>query len=126
MSRFGGHIVTGHIDGTGEFRKKINQGIADLYYFWAPDSVKKYLVYKGSVSINGISLTIASLEENIFTVSVISQTIKNTNLALLQNGSKINLESDILAKYVEKFLAKADNMAGKISLDYLREHGFAE
>lgn len=123
-SRFGGHMVTGHIDGIGEFIERVNQGIADLYYFRAPDEVAKYMVYKGSISIDGISLTIASLKENVFGVSVISQTSKSTNLQYLNAGGRINLESDIIAKYVEKFLSKSDNSSESINMSYLEEHGF--
>ena len=127
--RFGGHIVTGHVDGTGEFKKKINQGIADLFYFSAPENVAKYLVYKGSVCVNGISLTIASLEGNVFSVSVIPLTVKHTNLAYLTPNDKVNLESDILAKYIEKFVSRADNKINdnkteNITDSYLQEHGF--
>lgn len=123
-SRFGGHIVTGHVDGTGSLQNIVNQGIADLYYFLAPDSIAKYMVYKGSICIDGISLTIASLENNIFSISVISQTIKSTNLAYLKLGDQVNLESDILAKYVEKFTCKTNNTSKDISLGYLQENGF--
>ncbi|MCK7504642.1 MAG: hypothetical protein MZV70_11530 [Desulfobacterales bacterium] len=63
--RFGGHFVTGHVDGIGIFKKKENQGLADLYYFLAPDNVARYIVHKGSITIDGISLTIASLEGNV-------------------------------------------------------------
>jgi riboflavin synthase len=123
--RFGGHIVSGHIDGVGEFREKQNQGLADMYYFSVPDEVAKYIVYKGSICIDGISLTIASLQDNIFNVSVISHTAQSTILGDLKSGDKVNLESDIIAKYVEKFMPKSDNASGNnISMNYLEEHGF--
>ncbi|OGI04435.1 MAG: riboflavin synthase subunit alpha [Candidatus Melainabacteria bacterium GWF2_32_7] len=124
QSRFGGHMVTGHVDGIGEFREKVNQGIADLYYFFATNDIVKYMVYKGSITINGISLTIASLQENIFSISVISQTEKSTNLMYLKPGDKVNLESDIIAKYVEKFVSKSDNATGNINVNYLEQNGF--
>lgn len=122
--RFGGHIVTGHIDGIGQFVKKINQGMFDNYYFSAPESVIKYLIYKGSICINGISLTIASLDDNIFSVAVIPQTSLSTNISDLKSGDYINLESDIFAKYIEKFVSKSDNITEKITVSYLEEHGF--
>ena len=122
--RFGGHFVTGHIDGTGEFREKINQGLADLYYFYAPDDVAKYIVYKGSITVNGISLTVASIEGNVFSVSVIPITAKSTNLIDLKPGDKVNLESDMIAKYVEKFVSKSDNSSDNINVSYLEQHGF--
>jgi riboflavin synthase len=122
--RFGGHIVSGHIDGTGKFLRKENQGLADVYYFEAPENVAKYIVYKGSICINGISLTVASLQDRVFSISVIPTTIKDTTLSELKTGDKINLESDVIAKYIEKFLCKADNKAENITMNYLEEHGF--
>lgn len=122
--RFGGHLVSGHIDGTGIFLKKENQGIADVYYFKAPDEILKYIVYKGSISINGVSLTIASIEANIFSVSIIPTTLNETNLSDLNNGDRVNLESDILAKYIENFINKSDNKTENITMSYLSKHGF--
>lgn len=125
QGRFGGHIVSGHIDGTGIFKRKENHGLADVYYFEAPENIAKYIVYKGSICINGVSLTIASLEENIFTVSVIPMTLQEINLPNLTPGDKVNLESDILAKYVENFITKSDNKTNvNITANYLQEHGF--
>ncbi len=125
-SRFGGHIVSGHVEGTGTFLRKEKQGIAYNFYFRAPENIMKYLVYKGSASINGISLTIASIVENSFSATVIPVTIEHTNLKFLNPGDKINLEPDILAKYVEKFVGKYDNMTGNINENYLKEHGFID
>ena len=122
--RFGGHIVSGHIDGVGIFRRKENQGLADVYYFEASENVAKYIVYKGSICINGVSLTIASVDRNIFSISVIPMTLQETNLPDLKIGDKVNLESDILAKYVEKFVLAKDNKTENITMDYLNEHGF--
>lgn len=124
--RFGGHMVMGHVDGTGTFLKKEKQGISEVYYFQVPLEVSKYLVHKGSVCINGVSLTIASLSENIFTIAVIPHTLDNTNLKTLKPNDSVNLESDVIAKYVEKFLLKADNTSETITLDYLKEHGFTD
>lgn len=122
-SRFGGHIVSGHIEGLGTFLKKEQQGLAEIYHFKAPNEIAKYMVHKGSIAINGISLTIASLEKDNFTISVIPHTVKETTLSDLKTGDKVNLEPDIIAKYVEKLLGKSDN-TNKITEDYLKEHGF--
>ena len=123
--RFGGHIVSGHIDGTGKFERKVNQGNFDLYYFSASDEIVKYIVYKGSIAVNGISLTVASLENNNFSVAVIPHTVQNTTLKYLKTGDYVNLESDIFAKYIEKFLSRTDNSFNKnITLEYLQENGF--
>lgn len=120
--RFGGHIVTGHVEGMGKFLKKENQGLSHNFFFSAPENIAKYLIYKGSVTINGISLTIASLEGDTFSAAVIPVTLKETNLGLLNPGDKVNLEPDILAKYVEKFTKNNNN--SKITENYLAEHGF--
>ena len=98
--RFGGHFVSGHIDGTGIFLRRQNTGVADVYYFEAPESISKYIIVKGSICINGISLTIASLNDNIFSISVIPQTSSSTNLGLLRQGQSVNLESDMMARYI--------------------------
>lgn len=122
--RFGGHIVSGHVDGTVVFKKKENDGLADVYWFEMPDNIAKYTVYKGSVCINGISLTVASIQGNVFTVSVIPTTSKETTLQDLTPGDKVNLESDVIAKYVEKFVCGKDNNTDNITTNYLQEHGF--
>ena len=120
-SRFGGHIVTGHVEGIGKFLRKENLGLSYNFYFSAPKHIIKYMVYKGSIAINGISLTVASLEGDIFSAAVIPTTLNETNLACLNPGDKVNLEPDILAKYVEKFTSPKSS---KITESYLEEHGF--
>ena len=121
-SRFGGHIVTGHVHGLGKYLRRENQGLAFNYYFSAPENILKYLVYKGSITVNGISLTIASLEGNVFSVAIIPATLNETNLHALNSGDSVNLEPDILAVYVEKF-TKTSNKSN-ITENYLAEHGF--
>ncbi len=119
-SRFHGHIVTGHVEATGIFLKKENRYPACNFYFSAPENIMKYLVYKGSIALNGVSLTIASLERGLFSVAIIPTTLGETNLNRLHPGDKVNLEPDILGKYVEKFTQKN---AG-ITESYLEKHGF--
>jgi riboflavin synthase len=123
-SRFGGHIVTGHVEGTGQFIRAEKQGMATVMHFRAPENILKYAVYKGSIAVNGVSLTIASLNENGFSVAVIPATMAQTNFSSLRSGDKVNLEPDIFAKYVEKFAGKYDNMTGNVTESYLIEHGF--
>jgi len=122
--RFGGHIVSGHVENTGNFVKERQEGFAKILYFSAPKEVAKYLVYKGSITINGVSLTIASLDGSVFSVSAIPLTLAETNLASLSIGEKVNLEPDIFAKYIEKFLFAKDNKTENITMNYLEEHGF--
>ena len=103
-SRFGGHIVQGHVDGVGEVLGVRQEGDAEIWEFGAPEAVLRYCVQKGSICVDGISLTIVSIGEGTFTVSILPQTRANTNLEELGAGSKVNLEADIIGKYVERLL----------------------
>lgn len=102
--RFGGHIVQGHVDGVGRVRGVTPEGDAELWAFTAPESVLRYTVEKGSVCVDGISLTVAALDGDGFTVSVLPQTREKTNLRALQAGDRVNLEADVIGKYVERML----------------------
>lgn len=103
--RLGGHVVTGHIDGVGRLRMRQPAGKFSIYHFEAPPRVMRYLVEKGSVAVDGISLTVADLRADGFSVAVIPQTESTTTLADKAIGAGVNLEADILAKYVERFVA---------------------
>ena len=122
-SRLGGHIVSGHIDGVGKFISK--EKLTDFYNlcFEIPSEVDKYIVYKGSITINGISLTVASIKNNIVEVAIIPHTFENTNLFNLKEGDLVNIETDLLGKYVEKILS-VNNNKKDISIDFLMENGF--
>lgn len=122
-SRLGGHIVSGHVDCRGKFIS-ITQ-LTDFYNleFEIPQEQEKYVVHKGSVTINGISLTVAQINGNIITTAIIPHTFNNTNLKSLQIGDYVNIETDILGKYVEKFLSAKDNN-NSISMNFLQENGF--
>ena len=132
--KVGGHFVTGHIDGVGQFSGAVESGDAWELSFRAPASVAKYVVLKGSIAINGVSLTVAELESGgeWFKVAVIPHTYECTNLSALRSGDKVNLEGDILGKYVERFLwgkmAEANEPATAdepvLDLSFLSEHGF--
>lgn len=122
-SRLGGHIVSGHVDCKGKF---INIDKLSEFYnlkFEIPEEQEKYVVYKGSITINGISLTVADIEQNVVKVAIIPHTFNNTNLKDLRIGQEVNIETDILGKYVEKILSAKDNKKG-ISMDFLQENGF--
>ncbi len=112
QTRFGGHIVQGHVDGVGEVREVRSEDGAELWEFEAPEAVLRYAVEKGSVCVDGISLTIVSVGETSFTVSILPQTKEATNLRNLVPGDRVNLEADVIAKYVERLLAprSADNL----------------
>jgi riboflavin synthase len=104
--RFGGHIVQGHVDGVGKIISF--ERIAKSENWWLqidlPDEVEKYTVYKGSITIEGISLTVAQLEGNRCSIAIIPHTVEKTNLHSLKAGDPVNLEADLIAKYVEKMM----------------------
>ena len=121
-NRLGGHIVSGHIDTVGSISNlSKNNDFYDLMVNF-DSKYKKYIVKKGSISINGISLTIAECGDNFVTIAVIPHTFENTVLKMLNKGKNINVEFDILAKYVEKNLLSADN--SNITMNFLERNGF--
>ena len=102
--RFGGHIVQGHVDGVGEVLAVYPEGDAQIWEFEAPAGVLRYTVEKGSVCVDGISLTVVALRDASFTASILPQTRANTNLGELRVGDRVNLEADVVGKYVERLL----------------------
>lgn len=122
-SRFGGHIVSGHVDGFGRIKVIKQDGSFCNITTELPRELAKYAAKKGSIAVNGISLTIADVSNNDVTMVVIPHTFENTNLKTLKVGDVVNIETDILAKYVEKFLSTSDNRTG-ISMEFLAQHGF--
>ncbi|MEW6772154.1 MAG: riboflavin synthase [Bacillota bacterium] len=120
--RFGGHIVTGHVDGVGRILRKERQEIAQVFSIQAPPEVSFYLIKKGSVAVDGISLTVVESWEDGFTVSIIPHTAAVTTLGFKGPGDTVNLEADLIAKYVAKFLQAAQ--PGRIDTSFLAEHGF--
>jgi len=102
--RLGGHIVQGHVDGVGEVLDVRPEDDAEVWTFGAPDSVLRYAVEKGSVCVDGISLTVVSVEGDRFTVSILPHTRSHTNLGELGVGSHVNLEADVVGKYVERLM----------------------
>ena len=122
--RFGGHIVQGHVDGVG--RLISFDRIADSENWWLhveiPSEVEKYTVYKGSICIEGISLTVAKLERNQCTIAIIPHTVELTNLGSLQPGDPVNLEADVIAKYVEKMMKGETQSA--LTVEELVKQGF--
>ena len=102
--RFGGHIVQGHVDGVGQVVRVDPEGDAEVWEFEAPEGVLRYTVEKGSICVDGISLTVVSVLDSSFTVSILPQTRANTNLRELGAGDRVNLEADVLGKYVERLL----------------------
>lgn len=121
--RLGGHIVQGHVDCKGKFIKQIPSGNFYELYFEIPKQECKYLVHKGAVAINGVSLTVASIEGEIVKCAVIPHTFHNTNLSELKPAQYVNIETDILGRYIEKFLS-LNNNSDNITKNFLQENGF--
>jgi riboflavin synthase len=122
--RLSGHIVQGHVDGTGEFLSLNSLGSDNWWLsIRTPNELDRYLVYKGSIAIDGISLTIASLESGVLSVAIIPHTYRNTTLCGYRPGARVNLECDILAKHVEKLLQKLE-LKPRLTVEALREQGF--
>ena len=104
--RLGGHIVQGHVDGVGTVRDATEDGFARVVTIAAPPELLRYVVEKGSIAVDGISLTVAGVGEDWFSISLIPETLERTNLGAAQAGQPVNLEVDVLAKYVEKLVAR--------------------
>ncbi len=129
-SKLGGHFVTGHVDGRGRLEAVEQTGSSWEMTFTADDGVARYILPKGSIAVNGVSLTVSACDRQgtWFQVAVIPHTFAETNLRLLQPGAWVNLEGDILGKYVEKFMALGSDRSGgageSITPDFLLEHGY--
>ncbi len=126
--RMGGHFVQGHVDDVGRLIAKTASGEGFEMSFDFPRALERYLVYKGSIAVNGISLTISSLEKGLFSVSVIPHTLQTTNLSQQMIGDLVNLEVDILGKYFERFfqlgLTQNQMQGSKLTAEYLKSQGF--
>jgi riboflavin synthase len=120
--RLGGHIVTGHVDGIGTIKDKKQVGEYTFYTFESRPEILKYIVKKGSIAVDGISLTVVELDSRSFSVAIIPHTLTATNIGDKGVGDKVNLEVDIIGKYVEKFLDKKDSDTSLMEL--LKEKGF--
>jgi riboflavin synthase len=118
----GGHLVQGHVDGTGTLISTRPEGSAAIFRFSAPKEIMHYLVEKGFIAIEGISLTITGLGADYFEVSVIDFTRKHTVLQYRKNGDSVNLEIDIMAKYAEQFMQRQS--PSRINAGFLSENGF--
>jgi riboflavin synthase len=126
-TRLGGHLVQGHVDATGRFLEARKAGD-----FWTvrvafPEEIARYLIYKGSISVEGISLTIAELTEGYFEIALIPKTWELTNLSTLKAGDEVNLEVDMIAKYVERIMlyGQAPEKREAVTLEKLKKMGFA-
>jgi riboflavin synthase len=126
-ARMGGHLVTGHVDGIGILRAREQEGNAALLTVEAPEDIMRYCVTKGSITMDGISLTINTVTDRSFAVAIIPHTAKVTTMGLKQVGDSVNLESDLIGKYVERLLQASGTLppppAPIIDKDYLQKRG---
>ncbi len=124
--RFGGHFVSGHIDGVGTVRAIRREGNAIWMTVCAPTAILRGIVRKGSIAIDGVSLTVASLESDCFSVSIIPHTGAQTILLGKRSGNRVNLENDLIGKYVQRFVEPvSEQKTDEITLDFLVGYGFS-
>ncbi|MGZ5050932.1 MAG: riboflavin synthase [Methylobacter sp.] len=125
-TRLGGHIVSGHVDGIGEVTDKRADGRSFRFKFKAPDNLAKYIAEKGSICINGISLTVNDVDGAVFSVNIVPHTLKETTLGEAVVGTKVNLEVDLLARYLERLLKgdAAAKTSGGVTEELLQKSGF--
>ena len=125
-TRLGGHIVQGHVDATGKFLGAEQSGDFWTVRIGFPKEIGQYLVYKGSVSVEGISLTVANLANDYFEIAVIPKTWELTNLSSLKHGDIVNLEVDVIAKYIERIMlyGKTEQKTEGVTMEKLRKMGF--
>ncbi len=126
-TRLGGHLVSGHVDGIGTIVERYDDGRSVRFHIQTPDEMAKYIAEKGSVCVDGISLTVNAVNGAIFELNIVPHTLKETTMGQFKVGTKVNLEVDIIARYLERLILgdkAADSKNSGVSLDTLKEHGF--
>ncbi len=123
--RFGGHFVMGHVDGVGTIAGRRKEGDSTRLEVEVSPDVSRYIVRKGSVAIDGISLTVNEQHGNIFTVNIIPYTASKTTIGAKNLRDKVNIETDIIGRYIESFMGKGSGSGG-VTMDFLYEHGFTK
>ena len=125
-TRFGGHIVSGHVDGVGVIVERNPVGRAIEFWVDMPNNITKYVAYKGSITVDGISLTVNELRKNAFKLTIVPHTSDETTIDSFQVGRKVNLEVDVLARYMERLLqGNTQQQESTITMDFLQQNGFA-
>jgi riboflavin synthase len=122
-ARVGGHLVTGHVDAVGRIRERRQEGNSWRFFIEAPEIALRYMVKKGSVAVDGISLTVADLDRTGFSIAMIPHTAKLTTLGFKAAGDSVNVETDVIGKYIEKLLS--GRLEGGVNLELLKRTGFA-
>jgi len=129
-TRLGGHLVSGHVDGLGEVVARRNDGRSEWFNIKAPKSLAKYIAAKGSITIDGVSLTVNRVDGEHFEINIVPHTIQETIIGHYQSGTKVNLEVDVIARYLERLIqyggmdAMTDTSSSNITESYLKENGF--
>lgn len=125
-SRFGGHIVSGHVDGIGEVISRREDARSIRFTLCAPDNLAKYIAHKGSICVDGVSLTVNAVNGTDFELNIVPHTAQETTFAGYVAGSRVNLEVDVIARYLERLLLgeKAAAGSGTITAEFLAQHGF--
>ncbi|MDC5807585.1 riboflavin synthase [Vibrio europaeus] len=125
-TRFGGHIVSGHVDAVGEIVERNMVGRAIEFWVAMPADIAKYVAEKGSITVDGISLTVNDLRKNAFKLTIVPHTGEETTIADFHVGRKVNLEVDVLARYMERLLtSQQEQPESRITMDFLQQNGFA-
>ena len=122
--RLDGHLVQGHVDAVGRIARRTQHGDAVDMTFLAPADLLRYVAVKGSIAVDGISLTVTGVDDRGFGVALIPHTIAATTLGLKREGDRVNLEVDLVAKYLERLLAGRTRPSSRITTEFLREHGY--
>lgn len=125
-TRLGGHLVSGHVDGVGEVVGRRSDGRSERFSIRAPDELAKYIAEKGSICVNGVSLTVNSVEDSVFDLNIVPHTLKETTIDEFKPGTRVNLEVDVIARYLERLLLgdQAAQPGSRITAGFLAEHGF--
>ena len=126
-TRLGGHLVSGHVDGIGKVVERFNDGRSVRFHIQTPNEMAKYIAEKGSVCVDGISLTVNAVKGAVFELNIVPHTLQETTMGQFRVGTEVNLEVDIIARYLERLILgdkAADVKTSGISMDMLSEHGF--
>jgi len=126
-TRLGGHLVSGHVDGIGKVIERFDDGRSVRFHIQTPDDMAKYIAEKGSVCVDGISLTVNAVKGAVFELNIVPHTLQETTMAQFKVATEVNLEVDIIARYLERLILgdkAADVKTSGISMDMLSEHGF--
>ncbi|SON50364.1 riboflavin synthase [Vibrio tapetis] len=125
-TRFGGHIVSGHVDGVGQIVERNHVGRSIEFWVEMPAEISKYVAEKGSITVDGISLTVNALRKNAFKLTIVPHTTEETTIDNFQVGRKVNLEVDVLARYMERLLQGArEDDKPSMTMEFLQQNGFA-